>query len=1006
MVDSPWRLADARRYALNPQLDIAKIVQEAKTRWLRPGEICEIIRNYQRFQLTPDPPYKPDGGSLFLFDRKALRYFRKDGHNWRKKKDGKTVREAHEKLKCGSVDVLHCYYAHGENNENFQRRSYWMLDGNLEHIVLVHYRDINEPNRSSISSHTLTPDQNRINQQVQQTEPSTFAQASFNPNPSSFQSQQSSPVFEEDSGEELGTPATSLVEGPAEFNFAPLPGENSPLFKESLTALPTSIQNLYTDHLMSNQVSFQDLILSSEQQSTSIVSKVPFSQLATVKSEWADIETGDQGKNLIPFESDLQERPEDISRGEIFTLPTAVQPVFIGDSERRGDQMRKNNLASHQHHTETSIEALYQLGTQTKQLEERKAKDLNRLDSFGRWMSKEIGKDCDDSIMAATASDSCNYWSTLEGSAQAEGKEVISRNIMQLDSDISLGPSVSQDQLFSIVDFSPDWAYSNVETKVLISGKFLGTADPKTIKWGCMFGETEVPAEVLTLTGGAIRCFAPPCSKPGRVPFYVTSSNRLACSEIREFEFRATPAPTSQYSLVDSEEEYRLQVRLTNLLSVGSMQRAPAVCSVQNCTKCEIWRCLIKEFGEISTSNKSFRNGLIERLMFDRLIKWLGCKLHGEEESRMVHLLDGEGQGIIHLTGALGYDWALGPIVASGISPNFRDARGWTALHWTSYCGREETVVALVNIGADPAAVEDPTSKSPGGRTASDVASSRGHKGIAGFLAEAHLTSHLSSLNLKEGTISDNLDFPECALTFEEETDDVSLKGSLVALRNSVQAAAKIHTAFRVSSFRQREMREKEKRGVDVLDSVTMVSSMGNRLKMGSVARSNNDPLHSGAAVKIQQKYRGWKGRKEFLKIRDKIVKIQAHVRGHQVRKQYKRVVWSVSIVEKAVLRWRRKGAGLRGFRARETKTDVTLHGSGSSDEYDYLSLGRRQKEAGIERALSRVRSMARSSEGRNQYMRLVNSSRKAKLGDGGSSSSRVVITEQVETLDHSPMIQ
>jgi hypothetical protein len=39
------------------------------------------------------------GGSLFLFDRKVLRYFRKDGHNWRKKRDGKTVREAHEKLK-------------------------------------------------------------------------------------------------------------------------------------------------------------------------------------------------------------------------------------------------------------------------------------------------------------------------------------------------------------------------------------------------------------------------------------------------------------------------------------------------------------------------------------------------------------------------------------------------------------------------------------------------------------------------------------------------------------------------------------------------------------------------------------------------------------------------------------------------------------------------------------------------------------------------------------------
>ena len=39
------------------------------------------------------------GGSVFLFNRKTLRFFRKDGHSWRKKPDGKTVRETHEKLK-------------------------------------------------------------------------------------------------------------------------------------------------------------------------------------------------------------------------------------------------------------------------------------------------------------------------------------------------------------------------------------------------------------------------------------------------------------------------------------------------------------------------------------------------------------------------------------------------------------------------------------------------------------------------------------------------------------------------------------------------------------------------------------------------------------------------------------------------------------------------------------------------------------------------------------------
>jgi hypothetical protein len=45
------------------------------------------------------------GGSLFLFDHKILRYFRKDGHNWRKKKDEKTVKEAHEKLKVSKAEL-------------------------------------------------------------------------------------------------------------------------------------------------------------------------------------------------------------------------------------------------------------------------------------------------------------------------------------------------------------------------------------------------------------------------------------------------------------------------------------------------------------------------------------------------------------------------------------------------------------------------------------------------------------------------------------------------------------------------------------------------------------------------------------------------------------------------------------------------------------------------------------------------------------------------------------
>ncbi|WVZ16820.1 hypothetical protein V8G54_009802 [Vigna mungo] len=49
---------------------------------------------------------------------------------------------------------------------------------------------------------------------------------------------------------------------------------------------------------------------------------------------------------------------------------------------------------------------------------------------------------------------------------------------------------------------------------------------------------------------------------------------------------------------------------------------------------------------------------------------------------------------------------------------------------------------------------------------------------------------------------------------------------------------------------------------------------------------------------KERKKFRGWKKRKEFLIICLRIVKIQAHVSGHQVRKQYKTIIWSIGILE------------------------------------------------------------------------------------------------------------
>lgn len=62
------------------------------------------------FFTLPRPPLsrlrgsRPQNGSMILYNRKKVKY-RKDGYCWKKRKDGKTTREDHMKLKVQGVEV-------------------------------------------------------------------------------------------------------------------------------------------------------------------------------------------------------------------------------------------------------------------------------------------------------------------------------------------------------------------------------------------------------------------------------------------------------------------------------------------------------------------------------------------------------------------------------------------------------------------------------------------------------------------------------------------------------------------------------------------------------------------------------------------------------------------------------------------------------------------------------------------------------------------------------------
>lgn len=51
-------------------VDIQQLLSEAQHRWLRPAEICEILRNYQKFHIASEPPNRPP--SMFFLSAEFL----------------------------------------------------------------------------------------------------------------------------------------------------------------------------------------------------------------------------------------------------------------------------------------------------------------------------------------------------------------------------------------------------------------------------------------------------------------------------------------------------------------------------------------------------------------------------------------------------------------------------------------------------------------------------------------------------------------------------------------------------------------------------------------------------------------------------------------------------------------------------------------------------------------------------------------------------------------------
>lgn len=1006
---------------MSQSFDINVLLKEARSRWLKPSEVYYILLNHERLPITHEPPNKPPSGSLFLYNRRVNRFFRKDGYAWRRKKDGRTVGEAHERLKVGNLDALSCYYAHGDENPCFQRRCFWMLEPAYDHIVLVQYREVAEgrnysasvSNESAGSLSALSYPNDIYGKQYHSStsgsSESSESRHSYSNSITEVSSGSANKMYNNHSGVLLSIPEfeQTTVIGAPELGQSSLE-QSSEFCLTNKSGLKQALKKI-GEHLGLADNDDDDYIYINQSQPLDFDTSI---EAADRQGHHTSNSLGNVSGEKQANQIQAGETQNGVSRGILPSWGNVLQSNSVSSASsaymQSSEYQPPGGLDSSDLQLQLSAATRFLLGPE------------DSIDSPSyNCIARDEGINGIDTLSVHNSSlQSCLNpdWQsltpiTLESNAcGSEIFELLSDHCQfEPSSGLDTRLTLTQKQQFNIHEISPEWAFCSEVTKVIITGDFL--CDPSNSCWGVMFGDNEVPVEIVQ--PGVLRCHTPLHSS-GKLTLCITNGNREVCSEVKDFEFRAKPTVSSFRDLTQSSrsmkssEELSLLAKFARMLLCENGSSAVLDGDPQSTQRPKLnmneehWQQLIDELNVGCENPLSMVDWIMEELLKSKLQQWLSLKLQGNDGTCS---LSKHEQGIIHLISALGYEWALSSVLSAGVGINLRDSNGWTALHWAAYFGREKMVAALLAAGASAPAVTDPTAQDPVGKTAAFLASKRGHMGLAGYLSEVSLTSYLLSLTIEESDISKGSAAIEAERAVESISqrsaqlhggteDELSLKDSLAAVRNAAQAAARIQNAFRAFSFRKRQHKDarlKDEYGMTQED----IDELAAASRLYYQHHVSNGQFSDKAAVSIQKKYRGWKGRKNFLNMRRNVVKIQAHVRGHQVRKKYKTFVSTVSVLEKVILRWRRKGHGLRGFRA-EQPAMIAAEEEEEEDDDDFdddddeaVKIFRRQKvDESVKEAVSRVLSMVESPEARMQYRRMLEEFRQATIDTGASDEA------------------
>jgi len=813
----------------------ADVIKQGRSRWLKNTEVCDILLNYSvyDFVLSLEAPSKPGPGTLFLIDRRAVRFYRKDGHNWQKKKDGRTVRETHEKLKVGMTELLNCYYTHSEEDPRFQRRCYWLLNLD-EGAVLVHYLRVKQIPARSLSESRERPigasSAKKVGGVVKKTGFSPLG-PSGSPREGKKQQQQRQPGASgkgsSTSGRRRGSRTNDELDHFLRGGYA---GKNwvSDEVNELLDRDEEDLAHIFE----ASGVGLEDDPSIEYHEGMDIFQRWSLEEAPSLSQLMKDFRAQDNEYDDAGSIRDLtpsDDRPTTTSSDQ---MPRNLSHS-LEELERKINDIRTRWV-----HHENNAE-LEEISQELAQLEANTNTVARRQHKDGNWNTATAETSGDRRDESANVSS--------ENGPGRAGGGVATRYIPASASGANI--------LWSILDYTPSWDGCEGGAKVIITGQPVVDFD-SSMEVRVVFGTKAVPVDLIA--PNVLRCTAPP-HPAGEVSMYLTTttSSRHPISEILPFEYRLSGKDHQSKSqggmtLTDpalAMTERDFQIRLVQLLTTIGVDNAHndtrycddvtsnsftlhssthmnALSALRAAARLNIDPYNVEDTSDealttlLSTMLKSRLRSVIVHenrrmkarlalpsaavavsqveevakagLVKDESLVELVVEKTQETQGALMNVAlapsayrktDSIGMTMFHCCAALGIDWAVKAMCATGVDLNHTDSRKRTALHWAVVRGNEVIVASLLNAGAKTRCVAEWDGKF---FTPAELAIYCGHEGIAAYISEATLSDALNNMNLRK-PLQTGFQITRRTLPSDsEDSDNETLKPHGTGRRNSV----------------------------------------------------------------------------------------------------------------------------------------------------------------------------------------------------------------------------